>query len=135
MTRAGRAAAGGTTVAGTVVTGAASAAAALAAYRTLRQHPPAGEQTWTRTNHRGELVTLLEGPAVAVGAIAAEVVGAAVAAPAVPVTTAPATVPPAAARPARLTSFSRTCRPFPSASRAAWGRSSASHSALATVPG
>ena len=73
MSRAGRAAAGGTTVAGTVVTGAAGAAAARAAYRTLRQHPPAGEQTWTRTNHRGELVTLLEGPAVAVGAIAAEV--------------------------------------------------------------
>ena len=80
MSRAGRAAAGGATVAGTVVTGAAGAAAARAAYRSLRQHPPAGEETWTRTNHRGELVTLLEGPAVAVGAIAAEVVGAAVAA-------------------------------------------------------
>jgi UDP-N-acetylmuramyl pentapeptide phosphotransferase/UDP-N-acetylglucosamine-1-phosphate transferase len=80
VSRAGRAAAGGTTVAGTVVTGAAGAAAARAAYRTLRQHPPAGQQTWTRTNHRGELVTLLEGPAVAVGAITAEVVGAAVAA-------------------------------------------------------
>jgi UDP-GlcNAc:undecaprenyl-phosphate/decaprenyl-phosphate GlcNAc-1-phosphate transferase len=80
VSRAGRAAAGGTTVAGTVVTGAAGAAAARAAYRALRQHPPAGQQTWTRTNHRGERVTLLEGPAVAVGAIAAEVVGAAVAA-------------------------------------------------------
>ena len=56
------------------------AAAARAAYRALRQYPPAGEQTWTRTNHRGELVTLLEGPAVAVGAITAEVIGAAVAA-------------------------------------------------------
>jgi UDP-GlcNAc:undecaprenyl-phosphate/decaprenyl-phosphate GlcNAc-1-phosphate transferase len=63
-----------------VVSGAAGAAAARAAYRALRQHPPAGEQTWTRTNHRGELVTLLEGPAVAVGAITAEVIGAAVAA-------------------------------------------------------
>ena len=80
MSRAGRAAAGGTAVAGTVVSGAAGAAAARAAYRALRQHPPAGEKTWTRTNHRGELVTLLEGPAVAVGAITAEVVGAAVAA-------------------------------------------------------
>ena len=80
MSRAGRAAAGGSTVAGTVVTGAAGAAAARAAYRALRQYPPAGEQTWTRTNHRGELVTLLEGPAVAVGAITAEVIGAAVAA-------------------------------------------------------
>jgi UDP-N-acetylmuramyl pentapeptide phosphotransferase/UDP-N-acetylglucosamine-1-phosphate transferase len=79
VSRAGRAAAGGSTVAGTVVTGAASAAAARAAYRALRQYPPAGQQTWTRTNHRGELVTLLEGPAVAVGAITAEVIGAAAA--------------------------------------------------------
>jgi UDP-GlcNAc:undecaprenyl-phosphate/decaprenyl-phosphate GlcNAc-1-phosphate transferase len=80
VSRAGRAAAGGTAVAGTVVTGATGAAAARAAYRALRQHPPAGEKTWTRTNHRGELVTLLEGPAVAVGAITAEVIAAAVAA-------------------------------------------------------
>jgi len=80
VSRAGRAAPGGSTVAGTVATGAAGAAAARAAYRTLRRHPPAGQNTWTRTNHRGELVTLLEGPAVAVGAITAEVVGAAVAA-------------------------------------------------------
>ena len=80
MSRAGRAAACSSTVAGTVVTGAASAAAARAAYRALRQYPPAGQQTWTRTNHRGELVTLLEGPAVAVGAITAEVIAAAVAA-------------------------------------------------------
>jgi UDP-GlcNAc:undecaprenyl-phosphate/decaprenyl-phosphate GlcNAc-1-phosphate transferase len=79
VSRAGRAAAGGT-VAGAVVTGTAGAATARAAYLTLRQHPPAGEQTWTRTNHRGEFLTLLEGPAVAVGAITAEVVGAAVAA-------------------------------------------------------
>jgi UDP-GlcNAc:undecaprenyl-phosphate GlcNAc-1-phosphate transferase len=79
VSRAGRAAAG-PTVAGTVATGAAGAVAARAAYRTLRQHPPAGQKTWTRTNHRGELVTLLEGPAVAVGAIAAEVIAAAVAA-------------------------------------------------------
>jgi hypothetical protein len=79
VSRAGRAAAG-PTVAGSVATGAAGAAAARAAYRALRRHPPAGEKTWARTNHRGELVTLLEGPAVAVGAITAEVVGAAVAA-------------------------------------------------------
>jgi UDP-GlcNAc:undecaprenyl-phosphate/decaprenyl-phosphate GlcNAc-1-phosphate transferase len=75
VSRAGRAAAG-STVAGSVATGAAGAAAARAAYRALRQRPPAGEQTWTRTNHRGENVTLLEGPAVAVGAILAGVVAA-----------------------------------------------------------
>jgi UDP-GlcNAc:undecaprenyl-phosphate/decaprenyl-phosphate GlcNAc-1-phosphate transferase len=66
-------------VVGAVATGIASAVAARAAYQALRQHPPAGEKTWTRTNHRGELVTLLEGPAVAVGAITAEVISAAVA--------------------------------------------------------
>jgi UDP-GlcNAc:undecaprenyl-phosphate GlcNAc-1-phosphate transferase len=60
-------------------TGAASAVAARAAYRALRRYPPAGDKTWTRTNHRRELVTLLEGPAVAVGAITAEVIGAALA--------------------------------------------------------
>jgi UDP-N-acetylmuramyl pentapeptide phosphotransferase/UDP-N-acetylglucosamine-1-phosphate transferase len=64
---------------GALSTGVASAVAARAAYRALRRHPPAGEQTWTRTNHRGEQVTLLEGPAVAVGAITAEVIGATVA--------------------------------------------------------
>jgi UDP-GlcNAc:undecaprenyl-phosphate/decaprenyl-phosphate GlcNAc-1-phosphate transferase len=80
VSRARRAAAAGPTVAGTVATGAVSAAAARAAYLALREYPPAGQQTWTRTNHRGEIVTLLEGPAVAVGAITAEVLGAAVAA-------------------------------------------------------
>ncbi|MGD0703642.1 MAG: hypothetical protein ABSA02_27635 [Trebonia sp.] len=74
MTRAARAVA-----AGALPVGVASAVAARAAYRTLRRYPPAGEQTWTRTNHRRELVTLLEGPAVAVGAITAGVLGAAVA--------------------------------------------------------
>jgi UDP-GlcNAc:undecaprenyl-phosphate GlcNAc-1-phosphate transferase len=74
VTRAGRAA-----TVGALSTGAASAIAARAAYRALRRYPPAGERTWTRTNHRRELVTLLEGPAVAVGAITAGVIGAAVA--------------------------------------------------------
>ena len=74
MTRAGRAVA-----ARALPVGVASALAARTAYRALRRYPPAGEQTWTRTNHRREPVTLLEGPAVAVGAITAGVLGAAVA--------------------------------------------------------
>lgn len=49
---------------------AAAAAGARLAYGLLRADPPGGEQRWTRTNHRGEAVTLLEGPAVALGSIA-----------------------------------------------------------------
>jgi len=49
-----------------------SAAAARVAYAALKRYPPAGEKTWSRTNHRGEPVTLLEGPAVALGAVAAQ---------------------------------------------------------------
>jgi hypothetical protein len=56
------------------VTGGARAAAAAAvsarlAYRLLAARPPGGSATWTRTNHRGEPVTLLEGPAVALGGV------------------------------------------------------------------
>jgi len=60
--------------------GITAAAAAGGAYALLRRYPPAGEKTWVRTNHRGEPVTLLEGPAVAVGAVAGQVITAAVAA-------------------------------------------------------
>ena len=56
----------------------ASALAARAAYAGLRRWPPAGDKTWTRSNHRGEPVTLLEGPAVAVGAVTAQVIGQAI---------------------------------------------------------
>jgi UDP-GlcNAc:undecaprenyl-phosphate/decaprenyl-phosphate GlcNAc-1-phosphate transferase len=62
--------------------GAVAAGAALGAYAALRRYPPAGEETWLRTNHRGEHVTLLEGPAVTVGAVAAQVITAAVGVPA-----------------------------------------------------
>jgi UDP-GlcNAc:undecaprenyl-phosphate/decaprenyl-phosphate GlcNAc-1-phosphate transferase len=62
--------------------GAVAAGAALGAYAALRRYPPAGEETWLRTNHRGEHVTLLEGPAVTIGAVAAQVITAAVGAPA-----------------------------------------------------
>jgi len=50
--------------------GATAAGAARLAYAALNRRPPGGATTWSRTNHRGEPVTLLEGPAVAVGAIA-----------------------------------------------------------------
>jgi hypothetical protein len=51
------------------------AVAARAAYRSLTRRPPGlnglpGEQVWGRTNHRGEAVTLLEGPAFVAGATA-----------------------------------------------------------------
>jgi UDP-N-acetylmuramyl pentapeptide phosphotransferase/UDP-N-acetylglucosamine-1-phosphate transferase len=58
-----------------------AAGAALGAYAALRRYPPAGEDTWARTNHRGETVTLLEGPALTAGAVAAQVITAAAAAP------------------------------------------------------
>ena len=64
----------GPVLAGPVVAGTVAALAARAAYAGLRRRPPAGEKTWTRTNHRGELVTLLEGPAVALGTVAGTVV-------------------------------------------------------------
>ena len=53
-----------------VVPAAVAAIAARASYARLRAHPPGGADTWTRVNHRGEPVTLLEGPAVALGGIA-----------------------------------------------------------------
>jgi len=46
------------------------AAAARLSYAVLQTRPPGGAAVWNRTNHRGEPVTLLEGPAVAIGAIA-----------------------------------------------------------------
>jgi UDP-GlcNAc:undecaprenyl-phosphate/decaprenyl-phosphate GlcNAc-1-phosphate transferase len=45
-----------------------AAGAARGAYALLRSRPPGGTAAWTRTNHRGEPVTLLEGPAAAAGA-------------------------------------------------------------------
>jgi hypothetical protein len=52
-----------------------AAAVARASYAALKRRPPGGAGTWTRTNHRGEAVTLLEGPALAVAAIAAPALG------------------------------------------------------------
>jgi UDP-GlcNAc:undecaprenyl-phosphate/decaprenyl-phosphate GlcNAc-1-phosphate transferase len=55
------------------VAGLAAAGAARVAYAALKRYPPGGEKEWTRTNHRGESVTLLEGPAVGLGAIAIQI--------------------------------------------------------------
>src|SRR5579863_345179 len=65
-------------VASAIAVAGASALAARGAYAGLRRWPPAGEKTWARSNHRGEPVTLLEGPAVAVGAVTAQVTGQAI---------------------------------------------------------
>ena len=56
---------------------ASAAGAARLAYYALNRHAPGGPKTWSRVNHRGERVTLLEGPAVALGAIAGALVQAA----------------------------------------------------------
>jgi UDP-GlcNAc:undecaprenyl-phosphate/decaprenyl-phosphate GlcNAc-1-phosphate transferase len=50
--------------------GVTAVGAARLAYAAVNRRPPGGTRTWSRTNHRGEPVTLLEGPAVAAGAIA-----------------------------------------------------------------
>ena len=50
--------------------GACAAGAARLAYSAMSRRPPGGPKAWSRTNHRGEPVTLLEGPAVAAGALA-----------------------------------------------------------------
>ena len=47
------------------------AAAARAAYFLLTRRPPRDEKLWLRTNHCGEPVTLLEGPAFVAGAVTA----------------------------------------------------------------
>ncbi|MEU9889306.1 hypothetical protein [Sphaerisporangium sp. NPDC051011] len=57
---------------GALAGAALGAVAARAAYTAFTRRPPIGdEKTWTRTNHRGEPITLLEGPAFVAGAGAA----------------------------------------------------------------
>jgi UDP-N-acetylmuramyl pentapeptide phosphotransferase/UDP-N-acetylglucosamine-1-phosphate transferase len=65
------------TLGASVLTGAAAAVLARLAYRALTRFPPGGEKAWSRVNHRGEPVTLLEGPAAVAGAIAASALGSA----------------------------------------------------------
>jgi hypothetical protein len=50
--------------------GVTAVGAARVAYAAMSRRPPGGTATWSRVNHRGEPVTLLEGPAAAAGAIA-----------------------------------------------------------------
>ncbi|RAY13866.1 hypothetical protein DPM19_16285 [Actinomadura craniellae] len=59
-----------------IAAGVLGAVAARAAYAALTRRPPggagrSGAELWGRTNHRGEPVTLLEGPAFVAGATAA----------------------------------------------------------------
>jgi UDP-GlcNAc:undecaprenyl-phosphate/decaprenyl-phosphate GlcNAc-1-phosphate transferase len=54
--------------------GATAAGSARLAYAVVGRRPPGRTGTWSRTNHRGEPVTLLEGPALVAGAIAGLVV-------------------------------------------------------------
>ena len=59
---------------GALAGAAVGAIAARLAYAAFSRRPPVGEaKTWTRTNHRGEPITLLEGPAFVAGASAAAV--------------------------------------------------------------
>jgi UDP-N-acetylmuramyl pentapeptide phosphotransferase/UDP-N-acetylglucosamine-1-phosphate transferase len=53
-----------------VAAGAVAGAVAALSLRVLREKPPGGSAVWDRTNHAGRTVTLLEGPAYAVGAAA-----------------------------------------------------------------
>lgn len=55
--------------------GLAAAATTVVGRRLLETDPPGGAARWTRTNHRGEPVSMLEGPAVAVGLVAGALAG------------------------------------------------------------
>jgi hypothetical protein len=61
-------------IGGALLTGGLAAVTARAAYAALNARPPGGRQAWARTNHRGEPVTLLEGPAAAAAAAAAALI-------------------------------------------------------------
>jgi UDP-GlcNAc:undecaprenyl-phosphate GlcNAc-1-phosphate transferase len=58
-------------IAGTTLTSAIAATGARAAWAALRARAPGGTERWDRTNHRGETVSLLEGPAYAIAAAGA----------------------------------------------------------------
>lgn len=54
----------------TALAGGLGAAGAATTRAILREGPAQGAPRWTRTNHRGAPISLLEGPAVAVGTVA-----------------------------------------------------------------
>jgi hypothetical protein len=58
-----------------LATATAAACAARAAYAALSRRPPGGAGPWTRTNHRGEQLTLLEGPALTAASVAVSAIG------------------------------------------------------------
>jgi len=58
-------------VGGVVAAAAVGGGVARGAYRFLNARPPGGRERWVRKNNRGREVTLLEGPAVALGIAAA----------------------------------------------------------------
>jgi UDP-GlcNAc:undecaprenyl-phosphate/decaprenyl-phosphate GlcNAc-1-phosphate transferase len=57
-----------------IISAVAATATARLSYSVLRTRPPGGAANWDRTNHRGEPITLLEGPAVALGGVAGALV-------------------------------------------------------------
>ena len=59
-----------------LLAGTAAARATGLVRRALDERPPGGDERWTRTNHRGEPVSMLEGPAVAAGLVVGGVLGA-----------------------------------------------------------
>lgn len=58
-----------------LVAASAAAGATSLVRGALDWQPPGGAATWTRTNHRGEPVSLLEGPSLAAGVLAGALVG------------------------------------------------------------
>ena len=59
-----------------ILTGVVASAVTAVVRGTFDTQAPGGQARWTRTNHRGEPISLLEGPAVAAGLLAGGLVGA-----------------------------------------------------------